>query len=176
MHHKGFTIFQVLTVVTLIGILATVAAPSYRAIGANRAAVALRNDFVSTLRLARAEAIRTGNNTSICPINATHDGCNPINDWRGGWIAFLNPTATLGTPGPNITPQSPGDIISRNIVTDVAAFFPTLPLLTFNDRGGPILGVAFSVGILVTGCSGNNAFGIGVDTNGTIFATPAPCP
>lgn len=92
----GFTMLELMVVIAIVAILASVAIPSFRTmIERNRVAGAV-NQFVGDLQFARSEAIKRGSPVVIC---ASTDGatCSGANAWHSGWLVYnvstpLSPT------------------------------------------------------------------------------------
>jgi type IV fimbrial biogenesis protein FimT len=82
---------ELLTTLTIVVILATVAVPSFHAFSLNNQRAAVVNGFLHSLFLARSEAIKRAQIVSVCP-SADGRNCDPlIGDWTRGWIVFANP-------------------------------------------------------------------------------------
>ena len=100
MHSRGFTLVEMLVVMTISAILIAAGVPAFQwTIARNRISDGA-NHLLSHLEYARMEATRRGNTVSLCrstnpnaavaalacssAATATTDG----NDWAAGWIVF----------------------------------------------------------------------------------------
>src|SRR5215469_11528870 len=86
----GFTITELMVVMTIVAILLGVGVPSYRYIQNSYRMSAEMNSLVGDLMYARAEAIKEGQPVAVC---ASSDGltCSGATTWHGGWIVFPDP-------------------------------------------------------------------------------------
>lgn len=85
----GFTLIELLISLAVGAILMTVAIPGfYNMVKSNRMTTSL-NEFVTTLNLARSEAIKQNTRVAVCKSN---DGksCTTSGGWEQGWIAFVD--------------------------------------------------------------------------------------
>jgi len=97
---RGFNLVEMITVITIVGILATIAVPSYNYVITSNRVVGEVNDLLGDMQFARYEAIKEGLDVTICPVESktstTCDGTPP--DWSNGWIVLSNPANTgVGT-------------------------------------------------------------------------------
>jgi type IV fimbrial biogenesis protein FimT len=90
----GINLAEVMVVVLILGILAAIGVPSYRATILNNRLLAASNDLVTTLNLARSEALKSGERISVCK-TSTSTACDTSAPWERGWIVF----ADAGTAG-----------------------------------------------------------------------------
>jgi type IV fimbrial biogenesis protein FimT len=73
----GFTLVEMTIVVVIVAIIAAIAAPSLAAALANQKLRGAATNLVSTLVLARSEAIKRGVQVQVVPLSG--------NDWKTGW-------------------------------------------------------------------------------------------
>jgi type IV fimbrial biogenesis protein FimT len=86
----GTTLVELLTTLAIAAVLATIAAPSFRALQLDGRRTAVVNGFLHALFLARAEAIKRAQIVTLC---RSGDGqrCDYRGaDWSAGWIVFVN--------------------------------------------------------------------------------------
>ena len=93
MKQSGVTLMELVVVVAIASILFAIAVPGYAYfVSANRIAVAT-NDLVSSLQLARSEAIRRTARVTVCKSDnaiSAVPSCNPAATWQTGWIVFVD--------------------------------------------------------------------------------------
>jgi type IV fimbrial biogenesis protein FimT len=99
----GVTLIELMTVLSILAILGTLAAPSLRDFLVRNRTAAISNEFVASVLRARSEAVSRNSCVTLCrstltatPQCDTGAGVN----WQSGWLAFANPTcdATIDIP------------------------------------------------------------------------------
>ncbi|MDZ7653499.1 MAG: GspH/FimT family pseudopilin [Burkholderiaceae bacterium] len=94
----GFTLIEVLVVMTISAILLAIGVPMFNSSIASMRASEGANSLVASLELARIEAIRRGTTVSLCRVTSTDptacDGAAAggfaAGDWAAGWMVFAD--------------------------------------------------------------------------------------
>ncbi len=105
--NSGFSLLELMIVITLAAIITAVGIPSFQNTVANQRRTAAVNELALAFNLARSEAIKRVRYVSICKSNDGATCGNPTVEWEDGWIMFAN--ADNATPGT----VDPGDEIIR---------------------------------------------------------------
>ena len=86
---RGFTLIELIITVAIVAILLAIGVPSFQEMMRNNRVAAHTNDRLSSLNLARSEAIKRGVRVSLCK---SSDGlsCATTGDWTQGWIVFVD--------------------------------------------------------------------------------------
>lgn len=86
----GFSLLELLIVVSVAGILAGLAAPSFKGMLLDSQRTAVVNSFVHSVYLARSTAAMQGRTVHICRSTDGHTCSNGTANWQEGWIVFVN--------------------------------------------------------------------------------------
>ena len=130
---SGFTLYELLITVPVIGVIITIGVPNMREFTANSRVTAAANDLLSAFLLARTEAARSKENVTICAsANGTSCASTSFDD---GWIVFIDidgDGAVDGGDGDAVVRQFPAvnaaiDITSRDINGNGADDFTFAP-------------------------------------------------
>ena len=95
---SGFTLLELMVVLAIVAILATLAAPSFSQLIKSSAISSAVNIFMSDMRYARSESIRRGGRVVLCRRDAPEalaPGCSSGSGagekgWVSGWIVFFD--------------------------------------------------------------------------------------
>src|SRR5258707_3021385 len=83
----GFTMIELLIVITIGAILMAIAIPSYRYVTTSNRVAGEINGLLGDVRFARYEAIKEGLNVTICPTQTASDTtCYASTTWTGGGL------------------------------------------------------------------------------------------
>lgn len=93
MHKQsGFTLLELMVVVTIVGIIAALAYPSFQGTIQLNRVQSQTSKLISALSLARSEAVKTNQRTVICK-SANQTSCTNSGEWEQGWIIFRDADA-----------------------------------------------------------------------------------
>lgn len=194
---RGFTLIEVLVVITIMGILVAVAYPGMqRMVRRNRVAAGAQ-EIAASLSYARTEAIRRNSCVTMCMVastssNACVDPNGGASNWyKGGWMVFANPGckvetgAVAGAASTPVLKRAEGKVGLNAYGFPLA--FPDFSLssgfqdyygqtpLVFNSRGNVVQKVPFQFNVTDSGVAA------GGDPNNPLdpanfTATTAPMP
>lgn len=143
----GFTIIELLSVVTVMAVLAAIAAPSMREMIATQRVRAAASDLHLTLTRARSEAIKRNRPVTVQQVD---DG------WEDGW-KIVNPE----------NPAGPGlQVQDAPVRVSIAATPTTLTELVYNGSGRTTLAVGTESKFLITTANTSFARCVLVDNSG----------
>ncbi len=86
---QGINLIELMVVLTIVGILAMVAAPSMQDTLKLSGVRGHVRDFNASLMYARGEAVSRNKRISMCP-SADGASCDAANNWSNGWIIFID--------------------------------------------------------------------------------------
>jgi len=91
----GFTLIEILMVISVFSILMAMAAPGFQTISQDARQVTLYNKVANVMRFARSEAIKRSTSVSVCP-RKSDSTCG--SDWSDGLLVYSDAAAN-GTAG-----------------------------------------------------------------------------
>ena len=92
MHAEGVTLLELMVTLAVVGVMLAVGVPAIGDLIATNRMSAAVNDLVSSLHLARSEALKTGDRVSVCASSSWDSaapGCDG-DDFADGWIVFVD--------------------------------------------------------------------------------------
>ena len=89
--HHGFTLYELLTTVLIVGVILAFGIPNLRAFTQNSRMTSTANDLLATFHLARSESSRAKTNITICASsNSMAAAANCGGTWDQGYIVFVD--------------------------------------------------------------------------------------
>ena len=92
--HSGVTLLELMVAIAVVGVLLAIGIPSFQYFILDSRRIALGNDLLASVMLARSESIKQGQPVAIC---ASTDGAtcaSSSSGWNSGWIVRQPPTGT----------------------------------------------------------------------------------
>ena len=89
----GFTLIEMLVVITIVGILAAMAGPSMMTFFTQNRLSSQINELIADVNLARTEAIKRNTGSGICATAVNGTACAAGGNWANGWMSYyIDPT------------------------------------------------------------------------------------
>ena len=117
----GFNLVELMIVLAIVGILLTMALPSFGSFITSMRMDGEINDVERLLNLARSESVKRGLPVAVCPGTAASTACVPGSSWSGGWIVTLNDT--VSSPLQVVAPYAKNDTLTA--IAQGSASYPT---------------------------------------------------
>ncbi|MFN4118451.1 GspH/FimT family pseudopilin [Acidovorax sp.] len=108
----GFTMIELMVVVAIVAVLASLAAPSFRDMVEGYRVRQAVEEMTSTIYFARSEAIKRGGNVSVRRNCTTGDN----DDWDCGWIVFTDADNSGTLNGADVILQTFPVLNNMNVV------------------------------------------------------------
>jgi type IV fimbrial biogenesis protein FimT len=99
-NQSGFTLYELLITLLIVGVVITLGVPNMSAFTQNSRMTSTANDLHATFHLARSEAARAKTNITICAsANSMTDTANCGGTWDQGYIVFVDNDGDLNRSG-----------------------------------------------------------------------------
>lgn len=152
---RGFTLLELMVVVTIMGVLLMLGLPSFQnTLRSNRLATTT-NQFNAAVALARSEAIKSTQGAGLCP-SANGTTCTSTTTWSGGWLVWQDTDRNGSLNG-----SEPVIQYFASSAQQIAVTTGTAVRMSFDDRGAAVP---------------RNAAGTALASAASITFQAVPCP
>jgi len=168
--YKGFTLVEMMITLVVAAILIGLAVPSYFNMVQNNHIVATVNKLSASLNYARLEAIKRGEQVSVCSAaSAALDSCGTAAQWGQGWVVFVdendNNAIDVGDTLIRVNEQLPTGV---TITTGSA--------IVSYDGTGFLTGNPINLTISAGGCTGDSGRQMAISASGRLTISSVACP
>lgn len=87
--HRGFTLLELMIVVSLAAVILSLGVPGFQDFIRNNRHATELNNLISTLQVARSEAVSRNRRIGICP-TTDNTNCAGNTNWEVGWMVFVD--------------------------------------------------------------------------------------
>lgn len=123
----GFTVTELVMVMTIIGIIAAIGVPSFKYVTTSNRISSEINGLLGDMQFARSQAIKQGQTVTVCSSSNSTSG-NPTcnvgaagNTWNTGWIVFLDSNGNQQVdPGEQVIRVQPPFNSTDTLISSVA--------------------------------------------------------
>ena len=140
----GFTLVELLVVISVLGILTAIAVPSFGSLSNSVRMASVSAQLLSDLNLARSESINRNSRMLVCVRDTAGTGCAAGTNWQAGWLVCYD-NGTTATPNNGVADgecdAAPGDgsrpnpIVLRPAVSSNLTLVSSVAAIRFNPNG-----------------------------------------
>jgi type IV fimbrial biogenesis protein FimT len=132
---SGFTVTELVMVMTIIGILTAIGVPSFKYVTVSNRISSEINALLGDMQFARSQALKQGLSVTVCAstnTNTPNPTCSGADVWNTGWIVFLDSNGSGQVdPGEQVIRVQPAFNGNDSMISSVASYAAT----TYNRLG-----------------------------------------
>lgn len=177
---RGFTLIELLVTLAVLAIILAIAVPNFQGMVSRNRLTSETNNLVSSLAIARSEAIKRGGVVSICKTSnpdTASPTCATGANWENGWVVFIDggTRGTIDGTDVRLKVQQPGSTGGPTITpsasfADFVSYAAAGAAVASNSiRDVPTTG-AFTL------CLNHVSRVVDVGLSGRVSTTPGVCP
>ncbi len=163
---RGFTIVELMTVLVIAGVLATLAIPSFRDTLERRRLEGQANELVTDLSYAKSEAVQRNRNVVLVPGGG--GTCYTLAAWTEPAARTGSCDCTVVPPAPRCTPSPPAStdpVEIKTVTLENAVTFATSGTFDFEPVRGALQSAAAASAALSLG---SRSYTVSVIANGRV--------
>ena len=131
---SGFTLVELMIVVTIMVVLIAIGVPSYQSLITSNNIAAESNSLLGDLQYARSQAIKQGLPVRVCSADTSGSApytCSGSSSWSRGWVTYTNNPPTNTVANSVLRVQQP--LTSTDTMTSTST--TALSSVSFNNFG-----------------------------------------
>jgi type IV fimbrial biogenesis protein FimT len=144
--NTGFTLFELVVVIAIVGILAAIGTPTFKYITASNRIAAEVNGLLGDMQYARSLAIKEGQSVTVCA-STDQLSCSGANAWASGWIVFMDPNINQTVDAGETIMRAQPPFTGGDSFTGGGGGTPAFTSATFNRLGYAPTGQAAVINI-----------------------------
>ena len=113
----GFTLIELMVSLTVLGVLAAIALPSFSEAFLSNRLASFSNSFVAGAHLARSEAIKRNASVTMCR-SSNGTSCATSGGWQQGWIIFSDSGAGGNAGNDTVDSDETRVLYQQNLASD----------------------------------------------------------
>ena len=166
-HQQGLTLVELMITLAILAILVGVVFPGFQGMVARNNLVTSANSMVLAVNLARGEAVRQGDVTTLIAVN----DADAANEWGPGWQVLTTAAAAPAAPCVRPACERQFPAVAAGLTLDGA-----ISAVQFTARGGVVGGVPVVLDLCNPGDSGVRVTISAIGRPSTSALTAVECP
>jgi type IV fimbrial biogenesis protein FimT len=160
----GFTLIEVMVVIGIVAVLATLALPSFQQFINNTRLSSIHSQLINDVNFARSEAIKRNSRTLICARNTAGTGCANATDWSVGWVVCVDSDSDGACDASTLTAPNPSKAQAQ--LNSALTLSSSVAIIRFNANGSQ--GVPGTIATLTLSTNGATTRTLAVAPSGGI--------